>query len=36
MRGFSYLCSPAKARVQRHRLNDWAPAFAGEREGSEQ
>jgi hypothetical protein len=35
MMGFSKLRSPAKAGVQRHRLNDWAPAFAGEREGSE-
>jgi hypothetical protein len=33
MRGFSSLCSPAKAGVQRRRLNDWAPAFAGEPEG---
>ena len=30
MRGFSHLRSPAKARVQRHRLDGWAPAFAGE------
>jgi hypothetical protein len=32
MRGL-HLCSLAKAGVQRHRLNDWALAFAGEREG---